>query len=104
MLFTLSTDSEFSLHKEHTESRRLRLADSWTTKPCFSFPAKTFQERVDLPFGMTAQGQDIVKFNSEFMKITCRSEVGSQSGCDVYHIAQYESFEHKRTYQVVAKA
>lgn len=61
MLFTLSTDPEFSLLTEHTESRRLRLADSWAPKPCFSFPSKTFQERVDLPLGSTAQGQDIVK-------------------------------------------
>lgn len=63
MLFTLSTDPEFSLLTEQTESRRLRLDDSWAPKPCFSFPSKTFQEPVDLPFVMTSQGQDIVTFS-----------------------------------------
>lgn len=64
MLFTLPTDPEFSLLTEHTESRRLHLADSWALKPSFCFPSKTFQEQLHLPFGMTAQGQDIVKFSS----------------------------------------
>lgn len=63
MLFTLLTDPEFSLLTEHTASRKLRLADSWALKPSSSIPSKTFQEQVDLPFGMTAQGQDIVKFS-----------------------------------------
>lgn len=80
MLFTLSTDPEFSLLTEHTESRRLHLADSWAPKPSLCFLSKTFQERVDLPFGMRAQGQDIVKFSSGNLfgitcKITCSSEL-----------------------------
>lgn len=79
MLFTLSTDREFSVHTEHTESRRLRLADSCAPKSCFSLsPSKTFQERADLPFGMTAQGRDVVKLLCEFGKITCRSELGAR--------------------------
>ena len=88
MLFTLSTDPEFSMLAEHTESRRLRLADSWAPKPCFSFPSKTFQEGVDLPFGMAAQGQDIVKFScANLGKLPAVVYWGQdQSGCNAHHV------------------
>lgn len=56
MLFTLSTDPEFSALAEHTESRRLRLADSWAPKSRFPLPFQNFpRERADPPFGKTAQ-------------------------------------------------
>lgn len=42
MLFTLSTDPEFSALAEHTESRRLRLVDSWAPKSRFPLPFQNF--------------------------------------------------------------
>lgn len=57
MLFTLSTDQRFSLLTEHTESRRLQLADSWPPKSWFLF------KRMDGHLAWQHKKTDMEKFN-----------------------------------------
>ncbi len=80
MLFTLSTDPEVSLHTEHTESRRLRLADSWAPKTLFLFPFQNFPGASGSAIwhDSTRTGYSEIQLY-EFVKITYSTELGARS-------------------------